>query len=328
MNIQISVLSGLVAALLPSALAHAEPEALARPLEVRKIVADGRHNAFTAMRRFKGELWLAFRSGEAHNSATADVVVLRSKDGNDWKPALKFDVAKDDRDPQFVVTDKRLYLYVPAMDGPVLTTWLRHTDDGETWSEPQKIYEPQFILWKPMVHDGVFYAAAHKKDESSGGKGREVHLVKSADGIKWEKVSTIRAGNWESETTLFIDDKHHATAFLRQKYGSPQAQVLESDPPYTNWSAKAADVNHFSGHSVHTFRGVTYLLSRTMGPGKETGSMIYTFAEGKLKPYCKLPSGGDCAYLEAVEDGPNMLVSYYSTHEGTTNIYLAKVPLK
>ena len=51
------------------------------------------------------------------------------------------------------------------------------------------------------------------------------------------------------------------------------------------------------------------------------------FANGKLTPYCELPSGGDCAYLEAVEDGETMLVSYYSTHEGSTNIYLAVVPL-
>lgn len=299
---------------------------LVQPLEVRKVFSNGKHNAFTALRRFKGDLYLAFRAGDAHNSPTADVLVLKSKHGKEWQQAHTFDVAKDDRDPQMVVTDKRLFLYVPAMNGKELTTWLKYTDDGSSWSEPVKIYEPQFILWKPCVYDGVFYAAAHKKDESSGGKGREVHFVKSADGIRWEKVSTIRAGNWESETTLFFDGAH-AIAFLRQKYGSPQAQVLESDPPYAEWKSRDAGVPHFSGHSVHTFKGVTYLLSRTM-KGKETGSMIYTFAGGKLTPYCALPSGGDCSYLEAVEDGANMLVSFYSTHEGATNIYLATVPLK
>ena len=45
-----------------------------------------------------------------------------------------------------------------------------------------------------------------------------------------------------------------------------------------------------------------------------------------------LPAGGDCAYAEAVEQGPDMLVSYYSGHETDnptekTNIYLAVVPL-
>ena len=300
---------------------------LVKPPEVRQVFANGKHNAFTAMRRFKGELYLAFRAGDGHNSATADVLVLRSKDGKEWQQTFKFDVAKDDRDPQMVVTDQRLFLYVPAMNGKELTTWLMYTDDGQKWSDAVKIYEPQFILWKPCVHDGVFYSTAHKKDETSGGKGREVHFVKSADGINWEKVSTIRAGNWESETTLFFDDKHHATAFLRQKYGTPQAQVLEADPPYAEWKSRDAGVSHFSGHSVHTFKGVTYLLSRFLKSGKDYGAMIYTFADGKLTPYCEVPAGGDCAYLEAVEDGPNMLVSYYSTHEGSTNIYLAVVPL-
>jgi hypothetical protein len=301
---------------------------LVKPIEVRKVFANGKHNAFTAMRRFKGDLWLAFRSGDAHNSATADVLVLRSKDGRDWQPAFTLDATKDDRYPQFLVTEKRLFLYSPGMNGAALDTWLVYTDDGLTWSAPRKVFEPQFILWKPCVHQGVFYAAAHKKDDSGGGKAREVRLVKSTDGIQWDTVSTIRAGNWESETTLFFGPGDHATAFLRQKYGSPQAQILESDPPYANWTARAADVTHFSGHSIHTFRGVTYLLTRTMGEKREAGASIYTFAGGKLTRYCDLPAGGDCAYLEAVEDGPNMLVSYYSTHEGATNIYLAVVPLK
>ena len=73
---------------------------------------------------------------------------------------------------------------------------------------------------------------------------------------------------------------------------------------------------------------MTYLLSRSAKPDRTYGATIYTFADGKLAPWCELPAGGDCAYLEAVEDGPNMLVSYYSTHEGSTNIYLATVPLK
>ncbi len=298
-----------------------------KPLEVRKVFANGKHNAFTALRRFKGDLYLAFRASDSHESATADVLVLRSKDGKDWKQVFTFDMAKDDRDPQMMVTDERLFLYCPCMNGKQLTTWLRSTDDGEQWSEAVKIYKAQFILWKPCIHDGVYFATAHRK--SNSGHDREVHLVKSADGVNWEKISTIRSGNWESETTLHFEQNHNAVAFLRQKFGNPPAQVLESDPPYAEWKARPADVSLLGGHSVHVFKGVTYLMSRFNKPDKGGfGSMIYTFAGGKLTPYCELPAGGDCSYPEAVEDGANMLVSYYSTHEGTTNIYLATVPLK
>lgn len=56
--------------------------------------------------------------------------------------------------------------------------------------------------------------------------------------------------------------------------------------------------------------------------------MIYTFDDKvNLRPYCKLPSGGDCSYPGIIREGDHLLVSYYSSHEGSTNIYLAKVPL-
>ena len=320
----------VVAAAILNVLRSEKLVGLAQATEIRTIRADGKHNAFTAFRRFKGKLYLAFRAAKDHNSQDGDIVVLKSADnGKTWQEAFKLDVVPDDRDPQFLVTDKRLLLYDAAMKGPELTTFLTYTDDGETWSKPQPVYEPRFIVWKPIEHNGRFYSGAHKKDEVSSGKGREVHLIESDDGIAWRKISMIRAGNWESETTLYFSPDHKATAFLRQKYGSPPAAILESSPPYTEWKERKPNVNHFSGHSVHTFRGVTYLLTRTMDYSKkEAGSMIYTFADGELTPYCQLPSGGDCAYLEAVEDGENMLVSFYSTHAGSTNIYLATVPLQ
>ncbi len=301
---------------------------LVEPRSIRKPVADGRHNAFTALVRWRDQYWLAFRAATDHNSGDGEIVVMRSRDAESWSEAIRLNVSPDDRDPQFLASEKRLFLYDPAMTGPELTTFVTFTEDGETWSKPQPVYEPRFILWKPIRHNGKFYAAAHKKDETSGGKGREVHMVASEDGLNWEKVSMIRAGNWESETTLHFGWDLHATAFLRQKYGSPPAQILESDPPYTEWKSRAPNVAHFSGHCAHTFRGVTYVLSRTMDYSTRTpGTMIYTYDGRELKPYCKLPSGGDCAYPEAVEFGDDMLGSYYSSHEGSTNIYLARVPL-
>jgi hypothetical protein len=173
---------------------------LVPPKEVRLVYSNGQHNAFTALRRFRGALWLAFRTAKDHNSGDGDILVLKSTDGEarSWTEAFRLNVVPDDRDPQFLVTDKRLFLYDAAMTGPELTTYLVFTDDGQTWSKPQPVYLPRFIVWKPFEHDGKFFSAAHKKDEVSGGKGREVHFITSTDGINWEKLSTIRAGNWES----------------------------------------------------------------------------------------------------------------------------------
>lgn len=103
---------------------------------------------------------------------------------------------------------------------------------------------------------------------------------------------------------------------------------MESAPPYQEWTRRPAGI-HLSGHTVHTFRRTTYLFSRTMNDkGGDTGTMIYTYTDGKATPSCKLPSGDDCSYAEAVEVGDEMLVSYYSSREGRASVYLARVLLK
>jgi len=316
-------------ALIPTvhAAAPAKKPELVQPTSVRKLVADGRHNAFTSLVKWRGHYWLTFRSGLAHNSTNADVVMMRSADGETWKNVMRIDILPDDRGGHLLPTAKQLFFYLGAMKGAKLQSYVLHTDDGETWTKPAPVLEPQWIFWKPFEHKGRFYANAHLKAEGKDAAGkRESKLITSTDGLKWETVSTVRKGNMESETTFFFGPNEHLYAFLRQKYSVP-GFILESDPPYTEWKERRTGT-HFSGHSIRTFRGVNYFFSRHYGERSATSTMIYTFADGKLTPYCQLPSGGDCSYAEAVEIGDEMLISYYSTHEETTNIYLARVPLK
>lgn len=298
------------------------------PNSVRKLFSDGKHNAFTALVRFKESYYLAFRSAPSHGYGEADIVLLRSADAETWTEMRRLDILPDDRDPQFLVVGDQLMLYVNSLQGADLTAYVTFTSDGQRWSEPQAVYQPWFILWKPVKFGDKYFATSHKKAEGKkGGKGREVHLIESPDGIDWKKVSTIRAGNWESETTLLAGPGETLTAFLRTKY-STAGHIVESLPPYQEWKQRPAGI-HLSGHCVHTFRGVTYLLSRTMDDsGKQTGTAVYTYADGQPTLYCTLPSGGDCSYPEVVLIGDEMVVSYYSSHEGPANIYLAHVPLK
>jgi hypothetical protein len=316
-----------VAVLLLTALASQASE-LVEPISVTKVYGDGRHNAFTALVRWKDQYWLAFRNADSHGYGEADIVLLRSSDAEEWTEARRFNILPDDRDPQFLATEDRLFLYIPALEGARLTTFVTFTGDGEAWSSPAPVYEPRFILWKPFREGDRFLATAHKKVEGDdGGKERQVHLISSADGLAWQKLATIRAGTWESETTLLAESQGKLVAFIRTKYSVP-GHIMESQPPYTDWTERSAGV-HLSGHSVHTFDGVTYLFSRTMNDdGSNQGTMIYTYQDGTLTPYCALPAAGDCSYPEAVQIGDRMLVSYYATLEGATNVYLARVPLK
>ena len=311
-----------------SAAAQNDPvPALVEATGVRAIVKDGKHNAFTAMVKWQGAYWLSFRKAESHESSDGDIIVLRSEDTQTWTDALRLKVFPDNRDPQFLATEKRLFLYDPSLKGKSLATFVTFTDDGKTWSTALPVYKSTYILWKPITHEGEFFATAHTK--LNDGKTRNVHLITSRDGVKWDKVSLIRSGNWESETTIHFVTPTRIAAFLRQKHGSPQASVYFSDAPYTTWTGGAVPNMHFGGHAAYSVNGVNYLFSRSYDAGNTTpGLTIYTFDEtAKLTPYCKLPAGGDCSYPSMVVDGKDMVVAYYSSHEGPANIYLCRVPL-
>ena len=50
--------------------------------------------------------------------------------------------------------------------------------------------------------------------------------------------------------------------------------------------------------------------------------------KNEIKPVLELPSGGDSSYPGLVYRDGILWVSYYSSHEGKTNIYLAKVAVE
>ncbi len=89
-------------------------EPLIGPASVRKVYDDGRHNVFTALVRWKDAYGLSFRNAESHAYGEADLIVLRSLDGEKWTEAHRVNALPDDRDPQFLATENRLFLYDPT----------------------------------------------------------------------------------------------------------------------------------------------------------------------------------------------------------------------
>ena len=49
---------------------------------------------------------------------------------------------------------------------------------------------------------------------------------------------------------------------------------------------------------------------------------------GRYHPLIDLPSGGDCSYPGFLIDRNKLWVMYYSSHEGTTNLYLAELAIQ
>ncbi|MDZ4405128.1 exo-alpha-sialidase [Prosthecobacter sp.] len=292
---------------------------------------EGEHCGFPVMKRWKDQIWLGYRRATGH-TGKGDTFILRSKDGETWTQAHKIDIGSDDRNCQFLATSRRLFVYTGMVTKPQASdfqTYVTYTDDGEIWSTPQPCLEPHFNLWKPFEHNGTLWANSHlKADSGSDGPKRMSRLMRSSAGVKWEQVSIVRQGNWESETTFIFGENEHLYALLRQKYGSSTGFILESDPPYQTWTERKTGV-HFSGHSTVEFHGVRYVFSRHYGQQSRPSTMVYIWNDGQLTPYAQTPlnpTKGDCSYCEAVDMGADMLITFYSSHEGKTNIYTARLP--
>jgi hypothetical protein len=64
---------------------------------------------------------------------------------------------------------------------------------------------------------------------------------------------------------------------------------------------------------------------RTHGGGTHTTLGWIDAQSGKFTPALQLPSGGDTSYPGMVLHHGLLWVSYYSGHEGKTDIYLAEI---
>lgn len=319
-------------------------------IDARPIVSDGWHNAFAALTAWDGRYWLAYRRGSGHTARDGVIVVSVSSDLIAWEEVILFDTKADDRDAQWVIFDGHLWLYFNSLRGGLFAIYASQTKDGNTWSEPKRVYRDGFILWKPIEHDGLLYAGAHRPGTDAE---RGAELVYSGDGLFWNRISTLRAGRGESETTLSFSPNGYLTAFLRDQRQIGGA-ILESRPPYTEWAERSAGV-HLSGHAAYTIGGVTYVFSRAFAcdpplePASprsalpatvDQGTVVYTYEERVLIPYCllgPLRENHDASYATAVVRAGSMWVVFHRArhrYEGTfrykdaADLLLAEIPLR
>ena len=80
-----------------------------------------------------------------------------------------------------------------------------------------------------------------------------------------------------------------------------------------------------SGYSLRLPDGRYVAAVRLYAPKVHTGLCWIDPRAGTLREFLTLPSGGDTSYAGLVWHDGLLWVSYYSSHEGKTSIYLAKV---
>ncbi len=299
-------------------------------VESRRIWDQAPHNAFTDLLRFNDRWYCVFREGKRHVSPDGALRVITSVNGNKWKSiALITSPTHDLRDAKLSVTpDRRLMLNGAGMikDDKVRfhsMCWFS-SDDGHTWDNGRQIGDPGFWLWRSNWHEGMAYSMGYstQRDRTI----RTLRLYKSADGRAYETGSgQISAPLGCGENTILFLKDNSALCLLRRDAGDKLAQLGTSIPPYTSWKWRNLNVRIGGPNMIQIPDGRFVAVVRLYDGGQRTSLCWLDPDKGTLTETLKLPSGGDTSYAGLVWHDGLLWISYYSSHEAKTSIYLAKV---
>ncbi len=308
---------------------------LPRPVlvEVNRIWDKAPHNAFTDLIRFRDRWYCTLREGTGHVSHDGVLKVIASDNGKKWESVATFRSPRglDMREAKFsIMPDVRLMLMGveanrktrPALHQSLV--WF--TSDGKRWSEPTAVGDQDFWLWRGRWHDGTAYFFGY----GCRSDNRALRLYTSTDGKRFEtRIDKVAVeGTYPNETSLVFLPDGTAYCLLRQDGEPKSGYIGKSRPPYTTWTWKKLGVRIGGPNMLQLPDGRFVAVVRRYGNRSRPTRTVMCWLDpelGTLTEALELPSGGDTSYAGMVWHEDTLWISYYSSHEAKTSVYLAKV---
>ena len=300
------------------------------------------HRAYTDLVDFQGALYCTFREGTEHiPGLNGTIRVLRSRDRMHWESVALLDEQHVDlRDPKLSITpDGRLMLtmgasYYRGRERQRIESRVAFSDrEGNNFSAPQPIELPPSVqsgfdwLWRVTWHDQRAWGCVQQVPSRTE---RALHLVSSADGIRYEQVAQLDV-DLPTETTLrFLPDGTMLAMIRRTATAKPLGWIGRARPPYTDWTFEPADRQFGGPNFIALPRGLWLAGSRDYRAKPYTTQLwLFDVQSNRFNDLLTLPSDGDNSYPGLVVDAARnqVLISYYSAHEGKPAIYLATLRL-
>ncbi|WP_425400731.1 sialidase family protein [Aeoliella sp.] len=305
-------------------------------LESTRIWDQAPHNAFTDLVQWRDQYVCAFREGRKHVSTDGAIRVLTSPDGKEWQPAARLELPGYDlRDASLsVMPDGRLMVLGGAAPrkadhkGAPTGTFTATATDIDQWTTPEIIVEPGRWLWRVTWQGDVAWGVAYAKQE--GRPYTSLLKLRGSNDVATHVADMFGEGYPTEATIRFAPDG--TMLCLQRRDGEPgkrSAHLGVSSAPYTDW--KWHDLGEYLGgpNFIRTAEG-NWLAAGRMFIDDEPRTVVshLDVENAKFTKLSILPSGGDCSYPGLVLDGDRLLVSYYSSHEGKTAIYMAELRLE
>lgn len=308
----------------------------AKLLDVKRIWDQAPHSAFTDLIHWQDRFYCAFREGWGHVCTDGKIRIIHSEDGDAWSSAALIElVGFDLRDAHLSATpDARLMLLGGAAprekdnQSAPTGTFVAFSADGVEWSKPQIVVEPGRWLWSVTWHQGKAYGVSY----TAGPGERYLDLLVSENGVEYTPlVERLVEGGYPNEVTLRFDASGTCYALVRRdrRDNHPHSALLgisRSDYTKWRWHDLGQEFNSFGGPNfIQLPTGHWLAAGRMHQGGAHTALCELNVGEPKMTRLLKLPSGGDTSYPGLVWHDGLLYMSYYSSHEGKTSIYLARI---
>ncbi len=317
---------------LPEMQAEATPATQLEVVEVRRIWDSAAHNAFTDLLYHEGRWYCVFREGSKHVSPDGSIRVITSEDGHEWTSLALISHPTDDlRDAKLCITPNGRFMLNGAgmrADEPIRyhsMVWFSE-DKGKTWDAGRKIGDPGFWLWRVQWHADNAYSMGYSTDRDR--TLRSLRLYKSSDGATFEPlVEQVNTPSGVGEDKILFMNDGAALCLLRCETGSKNGLLGSSRPPFTEWTWKELGQRIGGPNMIQLSDCRILAATRLYSPKTRTSLSWIDPVAGTMTECLELPSGGDTSYAGMVLHDGQLWVSYYSSHEEKTCIYLAKVKL-
>jgi hypothetical protein len=161
-------------------------------------------------------------------------------------------------------------------------------------------------------------------------KGSRILLVNTSDGINYQYVDKLKIDEAPNESTVQFTENGTMRLIVRCEEGDKKGRVGYSEFPYREW--KWYDLGfRLGGPNIVTLPNGKVIIGSRYHPTTANfpaHTMLFLLKENQELEKClQLPGEGDTSYTGFLINNDELWVSYYSTHEGKTSVYLAKVKL-
>jgi len=233
------------------------------------------------------------------------------------------DARGDIRDAKFaVLPDGRfmlltaLQLFDDSRQKHQSVSWL--SGNLESWEGPHNVGEPDTWTWGIGFHGGNGYSIGYRTVDP-----RFVRLYTTTDGLEFSTVvPDLGVDNKYPNESVIVFDNASGTAYCLLRCSGP-AQFGTASPPYEKWTWTPLDAAIGGPEMIRLPDGTFLGGGRLYDGGARTSLFSIDQDAGTVKELLKLPSGGDTSYPGFVLLDDILYVSYYSSHEGKSSIYLA-----